>query len=139
MRIFLSHAYTNEDHAIVRTRMKKIVDLFAKQGVEAYCDLFDPRCDILTTPKQFIESAIEEIRQSDKVLVLMTSPHRSEGMLIEVGAALTLKKPIVLMQQVRSVESTYLDELVQQTLIWNDEEALFKQLEKWANTQVIRE
>lgn len=128
MRVFLSHAYTGEDHVSVRARMKRIVQIFEEQGVEAYCDLFDSRCNTMTQPKQFIEHDLKELRRCDKIFVIMTSARRSEGMLIEVGAALAFQKPIVLMQCVASVGSTYLDTIAQYTVLWQNDAELFEKI-----------
>jgi len=123
-KVFCSFAFTGEDEATLNQRMQLIVQAFKDVGVEAYCNLFDARVDEFTAPKQFMDAALEEINTCDIVFVVMASDRRSEGMLVEVGAAYALGKKIVLARHQSANGKTYLDKLADKTIDWETNEDL---------------
>lgn len=128
MKIFLSYAFTGEDKETVERRMRRIVDAFVKKGHTAYCNMFDEETKVFLTPREFVFDAVKKLRDYDTVIVINTSERRSEGVLIEVGAALALDKRIVVAQHKSSVNTTYLPELSETTFIWEDEDELVDKL-----------
>lgn len=117
-KVFCSYAFTGEDKATVTKRMHLITSTFKSIGVDAYCNLFDTQRESLNSAKDFIDSALKELETADIVFVVMTSERRSEGMLIEIGAAYAAGKPIVLAQHESAKHKTYLDQLAKKTVLW---------------------
>lgn len=123
-KLFCSYAFTGEDEARVRARMRRVVNLLENNGCEAYCNLFDPAVKNYTSPRQYLLRAIEQMNGCDSVLVVQTSPRRSEGMLMEVGVAIARGKPILLAQHQSAADASYLPELAEQTQIWHSDASL---------------
>ena len=60
----------------------------------------------------------------DKILVIQTSPRRSEGMLIEIGVAMARDKSILLAQHQSAAGKSYLPDLARRTQTWHSESEL---------------
>ena len=127
-KVFCSYAYTGEDQALVRERMFGIKKVLDRLSIQSYCDLFDIATESFTEPQQFIRSALDELAKSDVLLVINTSERRSEGMLIEVGAAITRGLPIIYAQHESSINKTYLPSLANETFVWREEEQLLESI-----------
>ena len=125
MKVFCSYAYTGENEAAVAARMKNVVDILVAQKLGAYCIEFDPGAKLFTEPHQYIQRALQQMQSCDVVYVVMTSKRRSEGMLIEIGAALTLKKPIVLALHESAAGSTYVPEFADVMKTWSTNDDLY--------------
>ena len=124
--VFCSYAFTGEDEAVVRARMREVVAALEQVGCAVYCNLFDPAWPSYHTPGEFIRRALSVLPQYDMVLVVQASPRRSEGMLIEVGAALALGKPIALAQHHSVGQQSYLSDklIATRTEVWRSEAEL---------------
>ena len=109
-KIFCSYAFTGEDKLKVEARMRRVVDLLEGCGHEVYCNLFDGATESYGSPRQFLRRAIDQMNECDKILVIQTSPRRSEGMLIEIGAAIARNKSILLAQHQSAAGKSYLPE-----------------------------
>lgn len=123
-KVFCSYAHTGEDAMDVERRMKLVVETFSSVGVNAYCNLYDPEVSDFTVAKQYIDHALNVIKKMDVLFVIMTSERRSEGMLIEIGAAYSVGKPLILARHISANGKTYLDTLATQTFDWETEEEL---------------
>ena len=123
-KIFCSYAFTGEDKLKVEARMRRVVDLLEGCGHEVYCNLFDGATESYDSPRQFLRRAIDQMNECDKILVIQTSPRRSEGMLMEVGVAIARGKPILLAQHQNTAGASYLSELAEQTQIWHSDASL---------------
>ncbi len=124
MKVFCSYAYTGEEVAVVAARMKRVVDALLSQKLGAYCIEFDAGAKLFTEPHQYVERALRQMRDCDVVYVVMTSRRRSEGMLMEIGAALVLKKPIVLALHESAEGKTYVSEFADVMKTWKTEDDL---------------
>lgn len=124
MKVFCSYAYTGEDEAAVASRMRRVVDTLVAQKLGAYCIEFDAGAKHFIEPHQYVERALHQMRQCDVVYVVMTSPRRSEGMLMEIGAAIELKKPIVLALHESAEGKTYVSEFADVIKTWKTESEL---------------
>lgn len=124
-KIFCSYAYTGEDKEVVESRMASIVEIFKRASVDVYCNLFDGATENYTNPKQFLDRAIEMMADYDTVFVIQTSARRSEGMLIEIGAAMAQKRTILLAQHKSAVGESYLSEIAEKTFVWETNENLY--------------
>ena len=123
-KIFCSYAFTGEDKLKVEARMRRVVDLLEGCGHEVYCNLFDGATESYGSPRQFLRRAIDQMNECDKILVIQTSPRRSEGMLIEIGVAMARDKSILLAQHQSAASKSYLPDLARQTQTWHSESEL---------------
>lgn len=126
MNIFLSYAFTGESQTDVRRRMNSLCSTLSRGGNSVYCNMFDEETSSFSTPREFIDDALIKLRNYETVLVINTSERRSEGMLIEVGAALALGKRVVVAQHTSSVGTMYLPELAAQSFVWHDDTELLE-------------
>jgi len=122
--VFCSYAFTGEDTATVQNRMKLVVAAFSTAGIRAYCNLDDPDVADFSTAKQYIDHALGVLKGMDVVCVIMTSERRSEGMLMEIGAAYAAGKPIILARHVSASGRTYIDTLATTVFDWSTEDEL---------------
>jgi nucleoside 2-deoxyribosyltransferase len=135
MNVFCSYAYTGEDVEMVTKRMQLVVETLKKAGHEVYCPLFDERVASLQEAgdvKAIFVHAFEGIRRQDVLVVINSSDRRSEGQLMEIGAALSAGKAVYLMQHTTSVGLSYLPKLVTETHVWSSESELSEQLRNLA-------
>ena len=123
-KIFCSYAFTGEDKLKVEARMRRVVDLLEGCGHEVYCNLFDGATESYGSPRQFLRRAINQMTECDKILAIQTSPRRSEGMLIEIGAAIARDKSILLAQHQSATGKSYLPDLAKRTQTWHSESEL---------------
>jgi nucleoside 2-deoxyribosyltransferase len=123
-RVFCSYAYTGENIDEVRARMRAVVDAFRAMGIEAFCDLDDSAVRPMTDPKEILTHDLAVLKTHDVIFIVMTSDRRSEGMLIEIGAALTDGKPLILARHTSAAGKTYLDKLAAYTFDWTTETEL---------------
>lgn len=91
-----------------------------------YCIAFDGETKGYTAPGQYVHRGLAMLPQCQTVLVLQTSPRRSEGMLMEIGAALALGMRVVVAQHSSAVGESYIADptLVHDSCIWNTDEEL---------------
>jgi nucleoside 2-deoxyribosyltransferase len=129
-KVFCSYAYTGEDESVVRRRMRTVVDTFSAIGILAFCDLDDPAVKPLTDPKEILTHDLSVLKNKDVVFIVMTSERRSEGMLIEIGAAFAAGKPLILARHTSAVGKTYLDTLAAYTFDWTSEAELLAGIRK---------
>lgn len=134
MKVFVSYAFTGEDEVVLAERLRRIKNVFDKLHIDSYINMFSPGYSDLVernaTGDEYMRSALPNLQTSDVVLVLNTSPHRSEGMLMEVGAALAWGKKIILAQHVSSVGETYLPTLVDKAFVWQSDEELLQEVKQ---------
>lgn len=131
MRIFISYAFSGEDERSVVERLRRVVDAIGDTGHEVYCFHFDPERREDMTEAQCIRLALEKMNGYDTVFVLGTSERRSEGMLIEVGAAMAKNLSIVYAQHESSLGKTYLPTLAAATFSWTSERDLIEKIKEF--------
>ena len=123
MNIFCSYAFTGEEESEVTKRMEVTVKALTEAGHRAYCPLFDPeKKNIQGEPiKGIFDYVLPRIAESDALLVVVPSPRRSEGQLIEVGAALMQKLPVYLFQHSSAAAvPSHLPKLATKTYVWDN-------------------
>jgi hypothetical protein len=76
------------------------------------------------TPKDFMDTALIELEKSDIVFVVMASERRSEGMLMEIGAAYHLNKKIILARHESADGKSYVNLFADKTVDWKTNEDL---------------
>lgn len=130
MKIFVSYAFTGEDFKVLRQRLNKLREVFDSLGVDYYINTFAPEwqgmMDRSATGGEFLHFALKDMKTNDIVFVIQASERRSEGMLMEIGAAVAMGKTIVLAQHVSSIGKTYLNTVVNDTFTWQTEEELLQ-------------
>jgi hypothetical protein len=127
MKIFCSYAYTGEDADAVNRRMRLVVDTLKSGGHEAYCVRFDE-----TTAKHhashdmkgIFDTAFKNLAKNEAMVAIVTSPDRSVGQLMEIGATLSVQKPVYLFEHSSAAGSSYLPELVDKYFQWETEDDL---------------
>jgi nucleoside 2-deoxyribosyltransferase len=132
MKIFCTYAYTGEDVSVITVRMRMVVDTLTSQGHEVYCNMFDPATEEIEKRGDFraiFKNAFEALEKSEEVVAIITSPNRSVGQLIEIGAALSQGKPVHLFEHVSAKDATYLPKLVAEFYEWSTDLDLKKALE----------
>ena len=133
MKIFVSYAFTGEDRQILARRLERLRDTFSRHGVDFYMNMFAEEYDEMearqATPAEYLQLAFRDLGDSDVVFIIMSSPRRSEGVLMEVGASAWLGKKIVLLQHHDAVGSSYLPTLADETIVWDTEDGLIESVE----------
>lgn len=133
MKYFCSYAFTGQDLTSTVKRARLVVDTLGRGEHEVYCDRFDPVVEELEKnddKKAIFRRALDALRESDTVVAVVASPHKSVGQLIEVGAALDQIKPIYLLEHVSAKGSSYLPEIVTKTFEWDTLDDLIAALGK---------
>ncbi len=130
MKVFVSYAFTGEDFDVLRARLVGLRDIFDKLGLDYYINTFAPEWQSMmangATSGEFLHFALKDMKTSDIVFVLNSSERRSEGTLMEVGAAVAMGKKIVMAQHVSSVGKTYLDTVANDVFEWSTEQELLQ-------------
>jgi nucleoside 2-deoxyribosyltransferase len=124
MRYYIAYKFTGEDPRELKGTLEHICNLLSEQGHSHYCSFFDPRM-INIGNKRVIERAFNEIDNSNGLLVFIKSKDRSEGMLIEIGYALSKKKKINLLIK-KGIETTFVREIADKIIEFNDIKELNK-------------
>lgn len=139
MKVFVSYAFTGEDFDILQERLSGLRAVFDECGVDYYINAFAPEwqsmMDRNATGGEFLHAALKNMQSSDIVLVVQASDRRSEGMLMEVGAAVAMGKAIVLAQHSSSVGKTYLQTVADDTLAWQSERELLRKIKNYFQTK----
>ncbi|MFT4532279.1 MAG: nucleoside 2-deoxyribosyltransferase [Candidatus Saccharimonadales bacterium] len=127
MKIFCSYAFTGEDVAVITRRMKIVVDTLRSSGHDAYCNLFDEKVDELQKQddiKGIFREAFDNLNEADAVVAIITSPNKSIGQIMEIGVALSQKKPVYLFEHTSAEGSTYIPKLVSTNTQWTNNDDL---------------
>jgi len=124
--IFLSFAFTGQDQAVIEHRMQRIYELLRDAGIKAYCNLYDDNCKDFTMPGEYIVAAIEELKECTKLLAIVASDHRSQGQLMEIGAALALGLPVLTLMNDSAKGTGYIEDshISSETEFWHTDEDL---------------
>lgn len=131
-RVFLSYAHTGQDPDVVEPRMRRLVQEFKKHFIDAYCNLDDPVTKGFKNPGEYVAHALVELKKCDAVVAIKASAHKSEGQLMEIGAALAWEKPVWLLMHESARGKTYIDDpdISKQVKYWNTEDDLVAKIEE---------
>lgn len=126
MKIFCSYAHRGENITDLTRRMQAIKDVLAELGHESYCNLFDPDLPGFNDDAGLILRDVVggKLKRYDVVYVITTSERCSEGIAMEVGAALALGKPIYLAQHRSAAGTQTIDALAEAQFVWESEDEL---------------
>lgn len=131
MKIFLAHAFTGQDIDLVLATTRLIVDALGSQGHEVYCGRFDNEAIKLQKEedtKAIFNLAFKNIKDSEAIVAVVTSPNRSIGQIMEIGVAMSQGKPVYLFEHKSAEGSSYLPRLVDKHFIWESEDELLEAL-----------
>lgn len=127
MKLFCSYAFTGEDPNEVNERMRLVVDTLEAQGHQAYCARFDETA-LEHSANNHIQGVFEEafknLADSEALVVILSSAKKSLGQIMELGAALSQKKPIYLLEHKSAIGYSYLPRLADEYLQWETEAEL---------------
>ncbi len=125
-KVFISFAYTGQDKKLVESRIGKLYQILKGAGLDPYCNLYDRNCDGFSEPGQFVKAAIDEIEKYDALLAVVASEHRSQGQLMEIGAALALGKPVYTLMHASAKSTGYIEDphISNEVAYWETEEDL---------------
>jgi hypothetical protein len=121
MKIFCSYAFTGENGIEVSKRMRLVVDTLSANGHVAYCNLFDKVVNNLQEKddiKGIFHEMFKSMEQNEAVAVIITSPSRSIGQIMEIGLALSQEKPVYLFEHTSANGSSYLPRIVDKHFQW---------------------
>lgn len=129
MLIQLSYPFTGEDKAALQSLLMCTTQALTASGIQVQCLALDFGSDQpeRATPRAAMLAAFAQIDRVDGLLVLQTSPRRSEGMLMEVGYALAQNKPVVVAAH-ESARPSYLPDMAVHAFVWRNESDLAQQL-----------
>ena len=130
MRIFIGQAVTGEDLSQLYKEMDAVYLSLDKAGHLHYCTLKeDEREFSKKTKMEMMKHAFDEIDKSDAFLAIIRSEKRSEGLLVEIGYVMAKKKKLIIAIK-KDVKNTYLRDLADKIIEFNDIKDLSRQLEK---------
>lgn len=120
MKIFIGQAVTGEDIENLKDECSKVQDALSKAGHESYCTILEGNEFENEDAKMKLEHAFEEIDKSDAFLAIIRGEKRSEGMLMEIGYTLSKKKKLIVAIKKEVRDKTYVDELADQVIEFED-------------------
>lgn len=132
MNIFCAYAFTGEELETVTERMRLVVDTLNSSGHVAYCNLDDEIVDAIKEKddiKAIFDRAFEVLEGKDALVAIVSSPDKSVGQIMEIGAAYSQDKPIYLLEHDSAVNSTYLPRLATKSFTWSSLDDLKEKLQ----------
>ena len=104
MHIYVGYRYTGADKEILKQFLTKVSDKLAESGHTTFMYFRDGGNWQAKEGKipldQVIKESFAQIAKSDSALFLLQSNDFSEGMLLDIGAALALHKSVYLVKKV---------------------------------------
>jgi hypothetical protein len=129
-KIFIGQAVSGEDMEKLKVECSKIQEKLTELGYGAYCTVHPRDEKEEKSPKDWMMHAFEEIDNSEMFLGIVRSEKRSEGMLMEVGYCLSKKKKLVIAVNKDVKDKTYLDEMADVVIEFEDIDDLINKLDK---------
>jgi nucleoside 2-deoxyribosyltransferase len=98
MKIFISYKFSNQDIHELKSNLNIVSKALRKNGHEDFIFFRDIQNYITgeLSSKEIINRALNELHSCDAILALVTTPEKSEGLLLEVGYAKAQGKTIIL-------------------------------------------
>ncbi len=119
------------DQAMIQSNVLGVAQQMRSLGHEVYVNLEDDDVVEGQAPGTYVVDAIKKLEECDALLALKVVKGRSEGQLMEIGAAKAWGKPVVLCLKHGMGEGSYMDDsnIADQVLIWTDTTELLKKPE----------
>lgn len=103
MKLYVGYRYTGADKELLKTFLTKVSDILTDQDHSTFMYFRDggnwESKDGKMPLKEVISKSFDVIRNSDAALFLVQSNDFSEGMLLDIGCAITNNKPIYLVKK----------------------------------------
>ncbi|MCW8966213.1 MAG: nucleoside 2-deoxyribosyltransferase [Candidatus Pacearchaeota archaeon] len=129
-KVFLGQAVTGCDFDSLKEESLEIVDLFKSKGLGCYCTLCEGKEFQSNSKKEIFKHAFEIIDESDILLAVQRNENKSEGLLIEIGYCMANNKKVIIAMQ-KDVNKTYLPDLFDEVIIFDDFEDLKNKLKDY--------
>lgn len=128
MKIFISFRFTGEPFDELLEFFRPVWTELEQRGYTVACSLRKEAFykEHAFSTKQMLEDAFQELESSDILVAVVRSLEKSEGMLMEVGYAHALHKPIVAC--VYEGVSTFVQDVATDALIISSTESVLPQL-----------
>lgn len=133
MRVFISYRFTGETKEDLDALLYPVCDALQKKGIDVYCNYFDkdlPSRSQGFKPQDYVFDAFNTLKDCDALLVLMKGNEKSEGMILEVGYALSRGISVIVAKK-QGVEGTYLPGMAKTVLDWNTIDELVESIERY--------
>jgi len=127
MNIQIAYRYSGEDEQKLLDSLRTIVKILEKQNHKVYVPILDPLHS--EEKRELFYHVLERIKKIDALLAIVKSNEKSEGMLMEIGCALSNKKKLILAIQ-KDVKTAHLKLLASQIIEFSDLDELYSKLEK---------
>jgi len=132
-KIFVAYKLTGSDKAELQSQLESITDVIHALGYQTFVfwrDVQNWEHSTNLSPKEIITRALEELRKCDILLALVANSEGSEGMQLEIGAALALNMKLVLAIQKDLEEKfmRYTRSQADKTIVYSDESDLLSKL-----------
>lgn len=131
MKIFIGQVVIGENLEKLKQESLEIVNLLNEKGHDAYCTFCEDESFQEKSPGEMLKFAFDKIDEVDCFLAIVRTKRKSEGLLMEIGYAIAKKKKIILMLN-KSVKNTYLDEIADKIIEFNDKDDLLNKLKEVA-------
>ncbi|MCA9328153.1 toll/interleukin-1 receptor domain-containing protein [Candidatus Saccharibacteria bacterium] len=131
-KVFLSYAWTGEDQTTVQKRMESIVDILEAHEIPYYYNQLDSDTEKFTAPGQYVKHALEKLKDCGALMAVVSSERRSQGQLMEIGAALYAGLPVFVAMHQSATGTGYLEDqnLSDFSFTWSSEDDLLKGIEE---------
>jgi nucleoside 2-deoxyribosyltransferase len=126
-KYFVAYRNKGETAEFLEKRLRLVMAALHQAGIDSYCNFFDQQGFDKLTVSQITDKALAKLDACDGLFALVVSSDRSEGQLIEFGYALAKNKPII--AAIQQDAKTYMEDLADQALRWQDLADLKTQLE----------
>lgn len=129
MKSFIAYRFTGENPDELMPFLSAVRSALAQRDVDAYCSIFEEEqfLEDGLTALQIYQHAFQKLDTIDFLFVVITSPQRSEGMLMEVGYSFAKKIPLIVAHK-RGVEGTVIPELAHTGIVWDTLEELIEKI-----------
>lgn len=129
MKIYLAYRFRGEDFTALKQELDEIANSLSAAGHQAYHSV--SREEYFQkkhfSKKQIFDYSIDKLKKSDALLAYIKSSEKSEGMLLEIGFALALDKPIYVAIK-KGVKTNFVTEIAQKVIKYNNLSGLKKSL-----------
>ena len=130
MKIFIGQAVTGEDIKKLKEENKEIIKILNENNYECYCTFLEnKKWENDFSAGEKLKYAFKKIDENDIFLAIVRSEKRSEGMLMEIGYALSKNKKLILAIN-KNVQDTYLRELTDNVIEFENIEELNEKLKE---------
>lgn len=128
-KIFIGQAVTGHDVEALKQEMEKVYSALKKAGYESYSTMNEEVKNKFKKAGDWVIHAFKQLDKHDAFLVIVRTEHRSEGLLIEIGYALSKGKKIILAIN-ENVKNTYLRDFANKIIECKDFDDLLNKLSK---------